>query len=232
MVEARSLLRRSDVSLLPTRSSIASAAVVSLPAVIPAAPWQSTIEALLWAHAATPAARAALPPRLAPRAGLPLTIAGLIAYLDGPVGPYDEIFGAPVMLRDAALLSHVAFMAVNSQASIAGGRRNWALPKVLASFDGEVARPGHVVARGDDWEVHVTATARPRRVPFAAAFRCTQVWSDGVMREFTVRMRGRARLTRVQVRHGAPSALSEWLVEGRHLGLMLTGMQEVSAVRA
>lgn len=200
--------------------------------VIPAAPWQSTIEALLWAHAATPAARAALPPRLASRAGLPLTIGGLIAYRDGPVGPYDEIFGAPVMLRGAALLSHVAFMAVNSQASVGGGRRNWALPKVLASFDGGVARTGRMVARGDDWEVHVTATARQRRVPLTAAFRCAQVWPDGVTREFTVRMRGRARVARVQLRHGAPSGLSDWLVEGRHVGLMISGTQDVSAVRA
>jgi Acetoacetate decarboxylase (ADC) len=202
-----------------------------VPAVIPAAPWQSTIEALLWAHAATPAAQAALAPCLAPRAGLPVTIGGLIAYLDGPVGPYDEIFGAPVMLRGGALVSHVAFMAVNSQASVAGGRRNWALPKVLASFEREAAPPGRVVARAKDWEVQVTATVRPRRVPFAAAFRCRQVWSDGLTREFTVRMRGRARLARVQVRHGAPSGLREWLVEGRHVALAITGTQHVSDVR-
>lgn len=196
----------------------------------PAAPWQSTIDGLLWAHAATPAARAALPSALAHRAGLALTIGGLIAYLDGPVGPYDEIFGAPVMLHGGPMLSHVAFMAVNSQASVAGGRRNWALPKVPASF--EVGGARHVVARAEDWEVHVTALARPRRVPFAAACRCAQVWSDGATRDFTVRMRGRARLARVQVRHGARSALSEWLVEGRHVGLVVTGTQDVSAARA
>jgi len=79
--------------------------------------------------------------------------------------------------------------------------------------------------------VHITATVRPRRVPFAAAFGCRQVWSDGLSREFTVRMRGRARLARVQVRHGAPSALSEWLVEGHHVALAITGTQQVSVVR-
>lgn len=207
------------------------AVVASTPAAIPAAPWESRIEALLWVHAAAPAARAALPPRLAPRAGLPLTIGGLIAYLAGPVGPYDEIFGAPVMLRGAPMLSHVAFMAVDSQASVAGGRRNWALPKVLASFERDVARAGHVVAHGEDWAVHVTTTVRPRRVPFAAAFRCTQVWPDGTTGDFTVRMRGRARLARVQVRHEVPSSLAAWLVDGRHVGVMISGVQDVSAVR-
>ncbi len=197
---------------------------------IPAAPWKSTIEALLWVHGAAPGAGAALPAQLAPRDGLPLTIGGLIAYLDGPVGSYDEIFGAPVMLRGAPLLSHVAFMAVNSQASVAGGRGNWALPKVLASFQRRAGSPG-VVARGEGFEVHVSAAVRPRRVPFAGAFRSAQDWPDGVTRDFTVRIRGTARLARVAVRHATPSALAEWLLEGRHAGVAISGVQVVSVAR-
>ncbi len=169
---------------------------------IAAAPWHSTIEALLWLHRATPAARAALPAELVARAGLGVTIGGLISYLDGPVGPYGEVFGAPVLLRDAPLLSHVAFMAVDSEASVAGGRGNWALPKVLASFDGRPGLPGPVGASGDGWALTVTATARAR-----------------------------ARLARAEVRHERPSQLSGWLAEGHHAAVLISGTQDVSAPR-
>lgn len=65
---------------------------------VPAAPWRSVIDALLWFHPATPAARAMLSPQLERRVGLPVTIGGLVSYREGPVGPYDEIFGAPILL--------------------------------------------------------------------------------------------------------------------------------------
>lgn len=64
------------------------------------------------------------------------------------------------MLRGAWLLSHVAFIAVDSSASVVGGRANWALPKQLAHFDGDPGRAAVVTARGEDWEVRVTATSR------------------------------------------------------------------------
>src|SRR5204862_5861644 len=47
---------------------------------IPGPPWHSEVDALLWLHRALPAARAALPPQLAARAGLPITMGGLISY--------------------------------------------------------------------------------------------------------------------------------------------------------
>ncbi|MBW3606921.1 MAG: acetoacetate decarboxylase family protein [Actinobacteria bacterium] len=131
---------------------------------VPAAPWRSVIDAVFWAHPAAPEARGTLPPQLAGRAGLPVTVGGLVSYREGPVGPYDEIAAAPLLLRP--LRAHVPFIAVDSEPSIAGGRGNWALPKVLASFDGEVGRPGRSVATGDGWALSVTATARARRLPF------------------------------------------------------------------
>lgn len=198
---------------------------------IPPAPWHSVVEALVWFHAATPAARGALPPRLASRAGIALTIGGLIDYRDGPVGPYREILGSPMMLRGAPPLSHVAFMAVDSEISVAGGRRNWALPKVLASFTRDPERAGAVIVSGDGWELCVTATARARRLPFHARLQCSQVWPDGRARDFSVRMRGRARLARVDVRHGVASSLRGWLSEGRHRAVVISGTQEVSAPR-
>jgi hypothetical protein len=199
--------------------------------VIPAAPWHSAIDALLWFHAATPDARGALPRTLAARAGMAITIGGLISYHDGPVGPYGEVFGAPVMLRGAPLLSHVAFMAVDSEDSVVGGRRNWALPKVLASFEGAPGRAGTVTARGDGWSLRVTATARTRRAPFLGTFRCSQAWPDGRIRDFTVRMRGRARLGHAEVRHGVASYSTSWLVAGRHPAILISGTQDVCAPR-
>jgi hypothetical protein len=129
------------------------------------------IDALLWLHPAAQAARDTLPPRLAERAGLPITMGGLISYRRGPVERYGEVFGAPVMLRGGWLLSHVAFMAVDSERSIAGGRGNWALPKELATFEGDPGTPGVVTAAGEGWRIRVTAAVRARRAPFGLTVR-------------------------------------------------------------
>ena len=196
---------------------------------VPAAPWRSTIDAVLWCHPATPAARGRLPSQLADRVGLPLTIGGLVSYREGPVGPYDEILGAPILLRP--LVAHVPFIAVDSERSIAGGRGNWALPKVLARFDGDVGRPGRATAAGDDWAVAVTATARRRSLPFAAGLRCVQVWPDGRPRAFGTRVRGRARLGHAEVEHAAASPLAEWLVAGRHPAILFSGTEDVLVPR-
>lgn len=196
---------------------------------VPAAPWRSVIDAVLWCHRATPAARDALAPQLSELAGLPITIGALVTYREGPVGPYDEIVGAPLLLRPLA--GHVPFIAVDSELSIAGGRGNWALPKVLARFDGSVGRPGRANARGAAWAVAVTTTARKRRLPFAGSFRCVQVWPDGRPRQFSVRVRGRARLGHAQVEHETASPLADWLVAGRHAAILLSGIQDVLAPR-
>jgi Acetoacetate decarboxylase (ADC) len=198
------------------------------PSGIPSAPWRSSVDALLWLHPAARTARTLLPPQLAARAGMPVTIGGLISYRDGPVGPYAEIFGAPVMLRGALMVSHIPFMAVDSAASVAGGRGNWALPKELADFDGDPGRPGPVTARGEGWELRITTTARRRQLPMTMTMRAAQVWADGQVRSFSVRMRGRARLARVEVEHVTASPLGDWLVGGRHLAMLVSGRQDVS----
>jgi hypothetical protein len=198
------------------------------PPEIPPAPWHSSVDALLWLHPAARAARGVLPPQLSARAGPPVTVGGLISYREGPVGPYGEVFGAPVMLRGAPMLSHIPFMAVDSAASVAGGRGNWALPKELADFEGDPGLPGAVTARGEGWELRITTTARAHRLPMTMTMRAAQVWVDGQVRTFSVRMRGRARLARVEVEHLVASPLAEWLVEGRHLAVLVAGRQDVS----
>jgi len=197
----------------------------------PAAPWRSEVAALLWWHRATPAARDLLPPPLARRGGLPVTIGGLVSYRHGPVGPYREAFGAPVLLRRSPGRTHVAFMAVDSATSVAGGRDNWALPKELARFEGDPGTPGRVTARGDGWALAVTARARGRALPARGRLTCAQVWPDGAVRTFVVTMRGRARLARVEIEHEPGSALATWLRAGRHAAVLVEGVQVVTPAR-
>ena len=197
---------------------------------VPAAPWHSVIDAVLWWHPAAPAARDMLAPQLTERAGLPLTIGGLISYREGPVGPYDEIVGSPLCLRP--LVFHVPFIAVDSERSVAGGRGNWALPKVLARFEGDVGRAGRSVAAGDGWAVSVGVTARRRRLPFAGTIRCVQVWPDGRPREFSARVSGRASFGHAEVEHLVSSSLGGWLLPGRHPAIRLSGTQDVAPPRA
>jgi hypothetical protein len=197
----------------------------------PPAPWTSEVDALLWWHPATGTGRRVLPPELAGRAGLPVALGGLIAYRSGPVGSYGEVFGAPVLLRGGPALTHVPFMAVDSSASVAGGRGNWALPKEPARFEGVLGRPGTVSARGDGWELRVTARARPRRLPAWAAFSCAQVWPDGSVRTFRVTVTGSVRLASAEVAHPAGSPLAGWLVPGRHPAVLVSGRQRVGPPR-
>jgi hypothetical protein len=194
----------------------------------PPPPWRSEIDALLWWHRSAPAAAAALPAALRGRGTVPVTVGGLIAYRDGPVGPYAEVLGIPVLLRPpGAGLAHVAFMAVDSAASVEGGRANWALPKEPAAFAGGVGAPGTASARGGGWALSVTAAVRRRGVPLWAAAACAQVWPGGEVRAFGARVGGRARLATAEVRHDVPSALAAWLLPGRHPAVLVSGRQVV-----
>jgi hypothetical protein len=197
----------------------------------PPAPWRSEVVAVLWWHRATPAVRGLTPAALAARVALPVTVGGLVAYRSGPVGPYREVFGAPVLLRRGPGRTHVAFMAVDSAASVAGGRRNWALPKELARFEDDPGRPGRLTARGDGWALAVTARVRRRALPARGALTCAQVWPDGAVRAFAVFMRGRARLARVDVEHEPGSPLATWLCAGSHPAVVVSGVQVVTPAR-
>jgi len=195
----------------------------------PPPPWHSRADAVLWWHRAAPASRALLPAPL--RRPLPVTLGGLIAYREGPVGPYGEVFGAVAVLRGGRPAGHVPFMAVDSAPSVAGGRGNWALPKELASFEGDPGVPGRVAVRGDGWALEAVTSARPRRLPAWAAAACAQLWPDGTVRSFRVTLRGAARLGSVELTHAPDSPLGSWLVRGRHPAVLLSGLQVVGPPR-
>jgi hypothetical protein len=167
------------------------------------APWRTDALAVLWLQRA------------------PLGLGGLVLYRDTPVGPYHELFAASVLLRRGRPAAHVGFMAVDSEASRASGRANWALPKELATF---APAAGGATVGGDGWTVRVRTAVRGRAFPLPAAGRCFQPTAAGQELTFAVGFRGRARAAAVEV-----SATTPWLRAGRHAAVVIDGTLDVSA---
>jgi hypothetical protein len=197
----------------------------------PPAPWRSEIDALLWWHRPAAGAAEPLPAPLRGSRALPVAVGGLVSYRSGPVGPYAEVFAARLLLRAGRPHAHVAFIAVDSQASVAGGRANWALPKERARFAGAPGRPGRAHASGDGWAIAVETEARAPRFPAWAALPCVQVWPDGRARAFTVRIHGTARPADVRVAWEPASAPAAAPAAGRHRGILVSGRQVVTRAR-
>ncbi len=169
------------------------------------APWRLEVAGVVWAHRAVPGAARFHQPGLPYDRAVPVTVGGLMRYPDSPVGPYVEVWASPTpVLRGGELSLGVPFMAVDSDASVRGGRENWALPKTLATFG-----PG--VAEGEGWSVRVRVVSRGLRVPFAVAGHLLQVAADGRPLRTPARVRGVGRLARVHV-----EATHAWLAAGRH----------------
>ncbi len=158
---------------------------------------------------------------------LPLTVAAFLRYDEGPVGAYDELIAMPnVVLRRRRLSLAVPFIAVDSEASIAGGRANWALPKTLAEFEwlqhNGLAR--QIEARGDGWSAEARVLWSGPRMPLWARVRQTQVRADGAVIVVPVRSRGVGRVARVEVRTDGPT-LPYWLSSGVHIGVAIERVQ-------
>lgn len=183
----------------------------------PPPPWPADVRATIWWHRATPAARELLPEK-----DLQLTVAMVVDYLDSPVGPYREILASPVLrrpVRGSGALPRIAvpFIAVDSEASVHGGRTHWSLPKVLAKFGGDVL--GSFTASSDGWSVHTDARPRGPKFPIAGSLGFAQPVDDEVLLAGAT-LKGRARLCRVSVDAGGPT-LSSWLKSGTHTGLQI-----------
>ena len=201
-------------SLLP------DALLAQLPLTTPAPPWDCRVRAVVWVQ------RAVAPlPASSPWAGeaLPLTMGAVVDYLDSPVGSYREVFAGPLLRRRVPTV-HVPFIAVDSLASVHGGRAHWGLPKALASFHGDIGA-GSVTAGGDGWTVDVQAGRLGLPVPMLGTF-----GNDQSAGRAAVTMRGRARATRVHVAATGPT-LTRWLGAGAHLGVIGTGRLVVGPAR-
>ena len=87
----------------------------------------------------------------------------------------------------------MAFIAVDSEASVVGGRANWALPKGLARFEGTIGLQGDAAVVGPDWTVRVGTRSRPLRLPTWLRYSCCQLWPDLTVRHFPLKVQGWSR---------------------------------------
>ncbi|HEU0102329.1 MAG TPA: hypothetical protein VFR07_08430 [Mycobacteriales bacterium] len=222
-----------DLSRLPgaPESLLDRAAAARLPAGTPLPPWACRVEGVLWWHRAP--ARAALPhTALAGTGARPYVVGALLHYLDSPVGPYREVLAGVV--GRAGLLPGVGipFIAVDSPASVQGGRAHWALPKVLATFCGPDPF-GATQAEGDGWQLAAHPRPRGPRLPVAGRLRGRQRDAAGRPVGSTSTAYGTARPARVDVRvdsalAGEPGSIAGWLLSGRHPGALLRARLRVS----
>jgi hypothetical protein len=173
--------------------------LATLPATAPPAPWRVTAAALLWTDRPDARARAAID------AGVP-----------------TEIIGAVVYRRGATVFTHIPFIAVDSAASVVGGRTNWALPKTLASFDGQPAHGVSMAATGGDWRVEATPTAYRLVVPMLIPKLLALVQLGPHHTVWSVRPScyGVTRLARIDVRLTAAPTLRDWLPSGFRRGIL------------
>ena len=203
----------------------------SLPADTPPAPWKAHASAICWWRrpdaAAIAALRAALPPPIIEGAMPLLTFGALLTYEATPVGPYNETLGLVVLRRGTRLFTHVPFIAVDSPASVVGGRVNWALPKTLATFGGLPAN-GAMSASGDDWTIRATARTLGPPIPWVlpALGVLEQIRADGRVIAARPSGRGTARLARIEVEIPTAPSLTDWFPVGSFIGVVsnsLTG---------
>jgi len=186
-----------------------------LPAWTPPAPWACRVRAVLWLQRAPSPLPAGSPFAARARGQV---LGALVDYLDSPVGPYREVLVGQRLHGLGLPVLHVPFIAVDSLASVHGGRAHWDLPKAVATFRGDL--PDTTVT-GDGWSVSVRASARGPRLPVVGPLRTEQ--GRGVA---TTRLHGTARLARVEVSATGPT-LSGWLGTGRRTGLVAEGRMVV-----
>jgi hypothetical protein len=197
----------------------------------PPAPWDCQVSSIIWVQNGTPAAEKLVPDQLRGTPRFPVTVGALNSYSDSPVGPYNEVVALPCAFLRPFPQGHVAFIAVDNEASVHGGRDNWALPKVLARFaDPAPGGPMRAVVM-PDWEISVSEHLWPLRVPVWASLWCCQVWADGTVRKFRARGRGWLRPLVVDLKLSGTCPLSTWLVPGRHVGVAFSGRAHFGVAR-
>jgi hypothetical protein len=186
----------------------------------PHAPWSLTGECVLaWARWRGP--RGELPGGLHAMPGLCTLTA--CRYEDSPVGPYLELaVGEPARLGVRPGMC-ITTMVVDSADSRLGGRVNWGFPKELGTLQWEES--------GDErslvWEerkVRVRAVPSGPAIPMVVPMRALQRRADGLV-VVPGRLRGRARLSRVEVEVVDGDALAG--LAGRHRGLLVSGLHVV-----
>ena len=194
-----------------------------LPENLAAAPWDVQCEGLVWHGRGGRAVRGAFAPALRNSRAL-ASIGGFVRYSDTPVGTYDEVFGLVASADGVKSWGTVSFMAVDSEASLVGGRTNWSMPKTLAGFDGEIGPKQTMAGWGDGpvrWRIEATPTVIGPRIKVRSKMPTRQEFPDGVVRNSHMAARAviRPALVRVEVVSDGP--LASWLRPGLHVGAVI-----------
>jgi hypothetical protein len=205
-------------------TAVSQALLERLPANDAPAPWECVCEAVIWFGRGGRAARHALPPALRDHAPGLAVVGAMVHYLETPVGPYDEVLGLVGSRTGTRPWGSVAFMSVDSEPSLVGGRSNWAMPKSLGAFEGEVGNGRTMTATGADgshWRVGVTPRVIGPSLPVRSVGLARQQFPGGVVGDSRLRARGRVRPAMVTVDVDSDGPLSGWLRPGRHLGAVV-----------
>ncbi|MBD0323216.1 MAG: acetoacetate decarboxylase family protein [Aldersonia sp.] len=219
----------SEISLVAgvAETMLTEQLLARLPDNLAPAPWTCTCAAVLWTGCATRATAQALPSGIG-NGARPLGVMGaMVRYSDTPVGRYDEVLGAVMFRRRLGIRGTVAFMAVDSETSLVGGRANWAMPKTLARFDGEVVAGGTMTARGaldTPWSIAASAKPIGPALPIVSSMVVLQQFAEGDVRSSKLHAKGRVRPAVVSVDVDDKASLSTWLRSGRHLGGIVESM--------
>lgn len=214
---------RIELTGLPAipETALSDALVATLPDNLAPGSWECHCSAVMWLGRAGRAATAMLPEALREHSAL-VTVGGMVRYTDTPVGAYDEVLGMVGSRSGIAPWGNIAFMAVDSPASLVGGRTNWAMPKTLARFGGEPASA--MTASGADtlsWSVRARSRIIGPPVPMKMKGTARQQFPDGRIGESVLRFAGRIRPALVHVEVSSPGTLRSWLRPGRHLGAVI-----------
>jgi hypothetical protein len=118
-------------------------------------------------------------------------------------------------------------MAVDSETSLVGGRLNWAMPKTLASFHGEIAPKSTIVAESalkPWWQVEATPRVLGPALPARSRVTVLQQRGDGTVLAATLRVRAWMRPAWIKVAVKSDGPLPQWLRSGRRIGVLVEKM--------
>ncbi len=205
-------------------TAVSEGLLARLPANESPAPWDCVCEAIVWFGRGGRAATQALPPALRRGASGLGVVGAVVRYLETPVGPYDEILGMVGSRSGLKPWGSVAFMSVDSAASLVGGRTNWAMPKTLGVFHGDIGAGRTITGEGADetrWRVGVTPRPFGPALPVRSTGVARQEFAGGRVGDSPLRASGRLRPALVTVEVDSDGPLPTWLRPGRHLGAVV-----------
>ena len=218
-------MTRTEITGVPgvPETALSEELLARLPENLAPAPWDARCTGLMWGGRGGSAARQALPPALrGSRARA--SIGGFVRYSYTPVGTYDEVYGMVASAEGRRSWGNVAFMAVDSEASLVGGRTNWSMPKTLATFEGLVG-PKQTMAGWCDgpvrWRVEATAVRVGPRIKVRSKQPSRQEFPDGVVRDSPMVASAVIRPALVRVKVESDGPLASWLRPGMHLGALI-----------